>query len=355
MCCGTVQLPVPCVLHLSTISVRLDIRYPIISKGHPLVPTMIPSTNESDGHPSGARHGLASKLFSVMNEFGNLGEEKVVSTGDAQESSAAEASFVLSSGAKGLAATQPMHSLHAAEEETTRKEVIVARAHVEQEETQHKLGILMEDPQLWLQFKARLHASTSGSGTVGIQAALKDFLVDHPEIQEKFLREQNVGKVQKSSFGNQRRMSILEAVSMLTSELSQEASMKPSPLNSFGSNSLSTGLEAERISGLRRGSEGGHASSASSEVFGKSQSSFMSSATDLGLSFLKRAATVASTTMGDSLSSVTEASWVDVGSTNQTDNPQVISPTSSTPSGLVALTEQHDEDASGDEDGNFED
>ncbi|KAI2504293.1 hypothetical protein MHU86_10131 [Fragilaria crotonensis] len=307
---------------------------------------MIPNANESDGQPSGASHRLASKLLSAIKEFGNLSEEKVVNTGNK-----ADLSFTFGSGAEGLAATQTLHSAAPA---TNRKGAISAKAHAEHEETQHKVGILMEDPQLWLQFKARLHSSTSGSGTVGIQAALKEFVADHPEIQEQFTREQNEAKVQKSSFGVSRRTSILDAVTTLTADLSQEASMKTSSLTSFGSNSVSTALSAELSTSQRRGSNGSHGSSGSAELLGKGHSSFMSSATELGLSFLKRAATVAGATMTECQNSTAEPVWVDVDSAEHNEAPHPAVSTSVSPNGLVALTEQ-DEDASGDEDGNFED
>lgn len=307
---------------------------------------MIPNANERDGQPHGASQRLASKLLSAMKEFGNLSEEAVVNIGNE-----ADLSFTFGSGAKGLAATQTLHSVSQA---TNRKDVIAAKAHAEHEETQQKLGILMEDPQLWLQFKARLHSSTSGSGTVGIQAALKEFVADHPEIQEQFLREQNEAKALKSSFSVSRRMSILDAVSTLTADLSQEASMKTSSLNSFGSNSVSTALSAELSTSQRRGSDGSHGSSSSAEFLGKSHSSFMSSASELGLSFLKRAASVAGATMAECQTSTAEPIWVDVDSAEHNEAPHPEVSTSVSPNGLVALTEQ-DEDASGDEDENFED
>ncbi len=308
--------------------------------------TMLPNANESDGQPSGASQRLASKLFSAMKEFGNLSEERVPSAGNE-----ADLAFPFGSGATGLAATQTLHS---AAQATNRKDVIAAKAHAEHEEIQHKLGILMEDPQLWLQFKARLHSSTSGSGTVGIQAALKEFVTDHPEIQAQFLREQNEANVLKSTFGLPRRMSILQAVGSLTAELSQEASTTRSSFSSVGSNVVSPALHAELNASQRRGSDGSHGSLSSAELLGKGHSNFMSSATELGLSFLKRASTVAGASMTESKNSAVDTIWVDEDSAEHNERLHALISTSVSPNGLVALTEQ-DEGAFGDEDGSLDD
>lgn len=269
-------------------------------------------------------NGIATKLFSAFNGFSNLSEEVEQRAISEQTDQVLIPSVISCSGAQSLAAAHA-HRIVA----ETHDKRIVAKAHAEHEETQQVMAILMANPTLWLQFKSRLHSSTSGTGAIGIQAALKDFMSDHPEIEEQLLKAKKQAETQKTSDQHyKRRMSsILGTVSTFTAELSREISVT-TPIVTFGSSTTSEPTAFEIDASIRRRcSMESQGSAGSTESSGKPSAvnGLISSAGELGLRFLRRATEVASISIEES-SFITTDDDANVHASDHFLTPPIISP-----------------------------
>jgi hypothetical protein len=208
---------------------------------------------------------LTMSLLTAMNGLGHLNEE--VQEGELlsqMNRSNFNSKSTLISGTSALLDAQMMVSGISTRQD---KDIISAKARAEQEELQAKMVLLTKDPKLWLQFKTRLHALSSGNGIVGIQRAMKDFVSDHPEIEELYMKEKHdVQQPPTDGFGKLRRMTMLQSVRALTSELSREtsigstrifpASCPSHPRNISTESQVSKGLIAARRLPWRSSNEG---------------------------------------------------------------------------------------------------
>lgn len=249
----------------------------------------------------------ARRFSSFMGSFaGNLSEEQVESDPRAaQEQLQQRISTEQLSGAQGLLAHQvnKKNKNNKNQGDALRiKREALDRAHAQQADTQEKMKILMQNPQLWLQFKSRLAVSNHGGGSIGVTTVLQEFLVDHPEIEDQWKREQEEAAQRLKDARGVRRISILETVSNLTSELSGETRAPRS--GSMGFNS-SFQIQQRRTSNGSVGSyELSSSSSAPPTPSQGDRQGFMGSATEIGMSFLKRASNVASASLQGSQTSM---------------------------------------------------
>ena len=336
---------------------RLTVKDSLQSKHNSLIVAMVTLTMNVNGDSHSTSNGLATKLFGAFHGLRNLSEEVEHGPVSEQTDRARIPSVISCSGAQSLAAAHA-HRIVA----ETRDHGIVAKAHAEHEETQQVLAILMANPTLWLQFKSRLHSSTLGTGTIGIQAALKDFMSDHPEIEEQLLKTKKQAETQKTldrQHYTRRMSSILGTVSTFTAELSREISV-PSPIINSGSSTTSDPTAFQIDTNIRRRcSMESQGSTGSTELSVKptSVNGLMSSAGELGLRFLRRATEVAGTSIEES-SILSTDDYANMHSSDHFLTPPIISPTSfprgssklETSNGLVAVKEK-DEDGTSEEEG----
>jgi hypothetical protein len=205
---------------------------------------------DAKGYVNGT-NALTMSLLTAMNGFGNLNEEVEDGEPVRQVSRSSHNSFSRSiSGASALLEAQMMV---ASTEIRQNKDDIIAKAHAEHEELQAKMALLIKHPQLWLQFKNRLHAVNTGNGVVGIQVAMKDFISDHPEIEDLYMKEKlDIELPESHGFAKLRRMTMLQSVRALTSELSRETSIDSA--NRFSPRSITH--SSRSISAESQGSRG---------------------------------------------------------------------------------------------------
>ena len=242
-----------------------------------------------------AIHGLA-KFMSAVNGFGNLSDEEVAP--DQQAQRAAVPMEICYSGAQSLAASHTPCTSPGKHNQANKNE-----AHASHEDTQSKMKILMESPRLWLQFKSKLASSTSGSGCIGVQAVLREFLADHPEVEAQLVKEQKKAESKRlEDLRNIRRISLLQTVSILTAELSSEAAdrsidnrRRPSMVSQSSNVSQESSPSTNKNGSFTmRSAKNG-------------RPSFMRSASELlGMTFLKKGADMVSASLGDSSSSQTD-------------------------------------------------
>jgi hypothetical protein len=240
-----------------------------------------------------AIHGLA-KFMSAVNGFGNLSDEEVAP--DQQAQRAAVPMEICYSGAQSLAASHTPCTSPGKHNQANKNE-----AHASHEDTQSKMKILMESPRLWLQFKSKLASSTSGSGCIGVQAVLREFLADHPEVEAQLVKEQKKAESKRlEDLRNIRRISLLQTVSILTAELSSEAADR-SIDNRRRPSMVSQSSNVSQESSPSTNKNG------SFTMRSAKNGSFMRNASELlGMSFLKKAADLVSASLGDSSSSQTD-------------------------------------------------
>lgn len=145
-----------------------------------------------------------------------------------------------------------------------------AKSGPSQEEMQRKIEILMANPKLWQEFKQYLAERDIKTG-MGTQKALREFIEKNEEIALKD-SEQVEQTRRTSGLGR----GLLGAVNALTADLeSEEASPNRAPQN--------TNISAESSAGKSR-------------VADAARSSF-TSATNMGMQFIKRAGEVATSSM----------------------------------------------------------
>jgi hypothetical protein len=177
--------------------------------------------------------------------------------------------------------------------------------------------LVMQNPQLWLQFKSRLAVSDHGGGSMGVQMVLQEFIADHPEIEEQLMQESTKQQQAAASHTKSRRSSILETVSKFSMDLSNEASMRGSITPASFPAELRRSIHQHYEDDQGRRSINGKGLSEHNNDASKSNG-FMNSASEIGRSFLRRASAAASSSLSTSTSGFDAEAMSSLSSINTT-------------------------------------